>query len=655
MSFLPVTRKDMEERGWQQLDFIFVSGDAYVDHPSFGPAILCRLLEKHGYRVGIIPQPDWHSTKDFTSLGKPRLGFLVSSGNLDSQLSRYTAAKRLRHDDSYSPGGKAGFRPERAVQVSTGKLRECWGKDVPIIIGGIEASLRRFAHYDYWADEVRPSILAECDADLLVYGMGEHQLIEIAAQLHQGVEIQNIQDVQGTCFRVPDFDYIWDYEAIASFEQVRKSKAAFAEAFRTEYLEQDAFRGKRLAQQNGSWCIVQNPPAMPLSTEEMDEIYDLPYMRTWHPMYDKAGGVPAIREVKFSITAHRGCFGGCNFCAIISHQGRIIQPRSDASILREAKIMTEQPDFKGYIHDVGGPTANFHRTSCDAQLKRGTCHGKQCLSPDTCKNLVADHSGYLALLRKLRQLPKVKKVFIRSGIRFDYLMLAKDDFLRELCEHHVSGQLKIAPEHISDRVTRLMGKSGSRVYRRFVEKFTRMNQQLGKKQYLVPYFMSSHPGSQLEDAIELAEFIKEMGYHPEQVQDFIPTPGTLSTCMWYTGLNPLTGQQVYSAKSHEEKAMQRALMQFWLPDNYDLVRKALEKAGRCDLIGYGAKCLIRPEKKTGRKTDKQAGSKAEQGIARGRKGSGEKVRGSSKHSHDKDNAKHDNKKGNYKNRKKLVK
>lgn len=600
MSFLPVTRKDMEERGWQQLDFIFVSGDAYVDHPSFGPAILCRLLEKHGYRVGIIPQPDWHSTKDFTSLGKPRLGFLVSSGNLDSQLSRYTAAKRLRHDDSYSPGGKAGFRPERAVQVYTGKLRECWGSEVPIIIGGIEASLRRFAHYDYWADEVRPSILAECDADLLVYGMGEHQLIEIAAQLHQGVEIQNIQDVQGTCFRVPDFDYIWDYEAIASFEQVRKSKAAFAEAFRTEYLEQDAFRGKRLAQQNGSWCIVQNPPAMPLSTEEMDEIYDLPYMRTWHPMYDKAGGIPAIEEVKFSITAHRGCFGGCNFCAIISHQGRIIQPRSDASILREAKIMTEQPDFKGYIHDVGGPTANFHRTSCDAQLKRGTCHGKQCLSPDTCKNLTASHAGYLELLRKLRQLPKVKKVFIRSGIRFDYLMLAKDDFLRELCEHHISGQLKIAPEHISDRVTRLMGKSGSKVYRRFVEKFTRMNKQLGKKQYLVPYFMSSHPGSQLEDAIELAEFIKEMGYHPEQVQDFIPTPGTLSTCMWYTGLNPLTGQQVYSAKSPEEKAMQRALMQFWLPKNYELVRRALEKAGRRDLIGYGAKCLIRPEQKSGK-------------------------------------------------------
>ncbi|MGM9539353.1 YgiQ family radical SAM protein [Anaerovibrio sp.] len=597
MSFLPVTRKDMEERGWEELDFIFVSGDAYVDHPSFGPAILCRLLERHGYRVGIIPQPDWHGMSDFASLGKPRLGFLVSSGNLDSQLSHYTAAKRLRHDDSYSPGGKPGRRPERAVSVYTRKLRECWGSEVPIIIGGIEASLRRFAHYDYWSDEVRPSILADCDADLLVYGMGERQLIEIAAQLHQGVEIQNIQDVQGTCFRVPNFDYIWDYEALPSLAEVRKSKEAFAEAFRTEYLEQDAFRGKKLAQQNGRWCIVQNPPAMPLSTEEMDEIYDLPYMRTWHPMYDKEGGVPAIREVKFSITAQRGCFGGCSFCAIISHQGRIIQARSDASILREAEIMVKQPDFKGYIHDVGGPTANFHRTACDIQLKRGTCHGRQCLSPEVCKNLVADHSGYLGLLRKLRRLPGVKKVFIRSGIRFDYLMLAKDDFLRELCEHHISGQLKIAPEHISDRVTRLMGKSGSQVYRRFVERFERMNRQLGKKQYLVPYFMSSHPGSHLEDAIELAEFIREMGYHPEQVQDFIPTPGTLSTCMWYTGLNPLTGRQVYSAKAPEEKAMQRALMQFWLPKNYELVHKALEKAGRRDLIGYGPKCLIRPMKK----------------------------------------------------------
>lgn len=597
MSFLPVTRADMEARGLEQLDFIFVSGDAYVDHPSFGPAILCRLLEKHGYRVGIIPQPDWHHTKDFARLGKPRLGFLVSSGNLDSQLNRYTAAKRLRSQDSYSPGGKAGYRPERAVVVYTQKLRECWGPDVPIIIGGIEASLRRFAHYDYWQDAIRPSILAESGADLLIYGMGEKQLIDVAAQLHQGVEIHNIQDVQGTCFRVPNFDYIWDYTPLPSLAEAKKDKLAFAEAFKIEYLEQDAFRGKKLAQQNGKWCIVQNPPAMPLSVEEMDEIYDLPYERTWHPMYDAAGGVPAIAEVKFSITAQRGCFGGCNFCAIISHQGRIIQKRSDESILREAELMTRLPGFKGYIHDAGGPTANFHRTSCDIQLKRGTCHGKQCLSPEPCKNLVADHSDYLNLLRKLRQIPGIKKVFIRSGIRFDYLLLAKDDFLKELCEHHISGQLKIAPEHISDRVTRLMGKSGSRVYRSFVAKFARMNERLGKKQFLVPYFMSSHPGSHLEDAIELAEFIHEMGYHPEQVQDFIPTPGTLSTCMWYTGINPLTGEQVYTAKTPEEKAMQRALMQYWVPQNYELVKKALLKAGRQDLIGFGPKCLIRPEKR----------------------------------------------------------
>ena len=596
MSFLPISKEDMEIRGWQQLDFVFVSGDAYVDDPSFGPAILCRLLEKHGYKVGIIPQPDWHNIKDFARLGKPRLGFLVSSGNLDSQLNRFTAAKKVRHQDAYSPGGKAGHRPERAVVVYTQMLRRCWGNEVPIIIGGIEASLRRFAHYDYWGDQIRQSILAESGADILVYGMGEKQLIDIAAQLHQGVEIQNIQDVQGTCFRVPNFDYIWDFTPIPSYDEVRASKEKFAEAFKTEYLEQDAFRGKKLAQQNGDWCIVQNPPAMPLSVEEMDEIYDLPYERRWHPIYDKDGGVPAYAEVKFSITAHRGCFGGCNFCAIISHQGRIIQRRSDESIIREAKILTKLPDFKGYIHDLGGPTANFHRTSCDMQLERGTCHGKQCLSPDVCRNLIVDHSGYMELLRKVREIPGIKKVFIRSGIRFDYLMLAKDDFLQELCEHHISGQLKIAPEHISDRVTRIMGKSSRNVYVRFVERFNRMNKKLGKKQFLVPYFMSSHPGCTLEDAIELAVFIKEMGYHPEQVQDFIPTPGTFSTCMWYSGINPMTGERVYSAKKPEDKAMQRALMQYWLPGNYDLVKKALEKAKRFDLIGYGPNCLIRPEK-----------------------------------------------------------
>lgn len=596
MSFLPISQEDMKLRGWSQLDFIFVSGDAYVDDPSFGPAILCRLLEKHGYRVGIIPQPDWHNTRDFARLGKPRLGFLVSSGNLDSQLNRYTAAKKLRHQDAYSPGGKAGHRPERAVVVYTQRLRECWGTGVPIIIGGIEASLRRFAHYDYWGDTIRQSILAESKADILVYGMGEKQLIDIAAQLHQGVEIHNIQDVQGTCFRVPDFDYIWDYIALPSYDEVKSSRMKFAEAFKTEYLEQDAFRGRRLAQQNGEWCIVQNPPAMPLSVEEMDEIYDLPYERSWHPIYDKAGGVPAYNEVKFSITAHRGCFGGCNFCAIISHQGRIIQRRSDESIIREAKILTKLPDFKGYIHDLGGPTANFHRTSCDMQLERGTCHGKQCLSPDVCRNLIVDHSGYMELLRKVRAIPGIKKVFIRSGIRFDYLMLAKDEFLQELCEHHISGQLKVAPEHIADRVTRIMGKSSSRVYKAFVARFDRMNKKLGKKQFLVPYFMSSHPGCTLADAIELAVFIREMGYHPEQVQDFIPTPGTLSTCMWYSGINPMTGEKVYSAKKPGDKAMQRALMQYWLPRNYELVKRALEKANRRDLIGYGPKCLIKPEK-----------------------------------------------------------
>lgn len=591
--FLPISKEDMADRGWDVLDFIFVSGDAYVDHPSFGPAILCRLLEKHGYRVGIIAQPDWRSRKDFMRLGRPRLGFLVSSGNMDSLLNKFTAAKKTRHQDAYSPGGKAGYRPERAVIVYCNRLREIW-KDVPILIGGIEASLRRMAHYDYWTNKVRRSILLDSQADLLIYGMGERQILEVAAELHQGVTIGNIQDVQGTCYHVPNFDYIWDYEKLPSFAAVAENKKAFAEAFKIEYLEQDPIRGRRLAQQNDDWCIVQNPPARPLSVEEMDEIYDLPYMRTYHPIYEKDGGIPAIQEVKFSLVSQRGCFGGCNFCAIISHQGRIIQHRSQESLLREAKLLTELPDFKGYIHDVGGPTANFRRTSCDQQLEHGTCRGKPCLSPEPCKNLIADHSDYLALLRKLRALPKVKKVFIRSGIRFDYLLLAKDSFLEELCKYHVSGQLKIAPEHISDRVTRLMGKSNKHVYRQFAEKFRKMNEKLGKKQYLVPYFMSSHPGSKLEDAIELAEFIKELGYRPEQVQDFIPTPGTLSTCMYYSGINPLTGEPVYTAKRPEEKHMQRALMQYWIPRNQEIVRKALHLAHREDLIGFGPACLVRP-------------------------------------------------------------
>ena len=595
--FLPICRRDMEERGWHELDFVFISGDAYVDHPSFGPAIICRLLEKHGYKVGIIPQPDWHTTKDFDRLGKPRLGFLVSAGNLDSLLNKFTAAKKVRHEDAYSPGGQAGHRPERATIVYCNRLRELY-PDVPIIIGGIEASLRRMAHYDYWSNAIRRSILVDSQADLLIYGMGERAILEIAADLQQGVEVANIQDVHGTCYRVPNKDYAWDYIELPSFEAVRKDKKTFAEAFKIEYLEQDPIRGRKLLQQNDEWCVVQNPPAMPLSEEQMDEVYGLPYMRTYHPIYEKAGGVPAIKEVQFSLVSQRGCFGGCNFCAIISHEGRIIQRRSHASLIREAKILTHMKGFKGYIHDVGGPTANFRRTSCDGQLKRGTCRGKPCLSPEPCKLLVADHSDYIKLLRELRSLPGVKKVFVRSGIRFDYLLLAKDDFLYELCKYHVSGQLKIAPEHISDRVTRLMGKSNRAVYLRFVEKFRRMNERLGKKQYLVPYFMSSHPGSELSDAVELAEFIRDMGYHPQQVQDFIPTPGTLSTCMWYTGLDPMTGEKVYSAKSYEEKRMQRALMQYWLPKNHEIVRKALHLAHREDLIGFGPKCLVRPRRET---------------------------------------------------------
>lgn len=601
--FLPMTRQDMENRGWDELDFIFVSGDAYVDHPSFGPAIICRLLEKHGYKVGIIAQPDWRGEEDFRCLGRPRLAFLVSSGNMDSLLNKFTAAKKTRHEDAYSPGGKSGCRPERAVIVYTNKLREIW-PGVPVIIGGIEASLRRFAHYDYWTNRVRRSVLMDSQADLLVYGMGEKQILEIASDLHQGVAVENIQDVAGTCYRVPDFDYVYDYVKLPDFETVAVDKKAFADAFADIYLEQDAIRGKKLVQRNGEACVVQNPPAMPLTEEEMDEIYDLPYQRTYHPMYEKAGGVPAIKEVKFSLVSQRGCFGGCNFCAIVSHQGRIIQRRSHASILREAKLLTELPDFKGYIHDVGGPTANFRRPSCDEQLQRGTCRGKECLSPTPCKNIVADHSDYLSLLRELRKLPKVKKVFIRSGIRFDYLMLVKDSFLEELCKYHISGQLKIAPEHISDRVTRLMGKSNKEVYRKFVQRFKAMNERLGKKQYLVPYFMSSHPGARLEDAVELAEFIRDLGYRPEQVQDFIPTPGTLSTAMYYSGIHPLTGEAVYTAKNPHEKRMQRALMQYWIPGNRPLVREALRLAHRTDLIGFDKKCLVHPEKTAGQEKNK---------------------------------------------------
>ena len=597
-SFLPITRAELAERGWQQPDFVFVSGDAYVDHPSFGPAILCRLLEKHGYKVGLIPQPDWHNAQDFLRLGKPRLAFLVSAGNMDSLLNKFTAARKQRSGDAYSPGGEAGHRPERATIVYCQRLREV-APEVPIIIGGIEASLRRFAHYDYWTDRVRRSILADAQADLLIYGMGERALLAVAADLQQGVDIGNIQDVPGTCFRVPTQEYTWDFLPLPSFTEVAGDKKLFAKAFRLQYLEQDPLRGRRLAQQNGEICVVQNPPAPPLSEAEMDAIYDLPYERTWHPCYDAAGGVPAIKEVQFSLVSQRGCFGGCNFCAIISHEGRIIQRRSHASILREARLLTHLPGFKGYIHDVGGPTANFRRTSCDRQLQSGTCRGKGCLTPVPCGNLIADHSDYLQLLREIRALPGVKKVFVRSGLRFDYLLLDPrgGEFLRELCEHHISGQLKIAPEHITDRVTHIMGKSDRKTYLEFVRRFKRMNERLGKKQYLVPYFMSSHPGATLQDAVELAEFLHEMGYHPRQVQDFIPTPGTLSTCMYYTGLHPLTGERVYTAKSYRDKRRQRALMQYWLPENYAIVAEALKAAHREDLIGFDKHCLLRPRQK----------------------------------------------------------
>ncbi|MCI6158044.1 MAG: YgiQ family radical SAM protein [Selenomonadaceae bacterium] len=608
--FLPIDRSDMERRGWEQLDFIFISGDAYVDHPSFGPAILTRLLEKHGYKVGIIPQPDWHSTRDFCRLGRPRLGFLVSAGNMDSMLNKFTASKKQRSQDAYSPGGRSGYRPNRATIVYCNRLREAY-PDVPILIGGIEASLRRMAHYDYWENKVRRSILVDSMADILIYGMGERALLEIAADLNQGIAVENIQDVGGTCYRVPNMDYVYDYLPLPSFAEVEHDKQKFAEAFKLEYLEQDPIRGRRLAQQNDEWCVVANPPAKPLSEAEMDEIYDLPYARTWHPVYDRDGGIPALQEVQFSLVSHRGCFGGCHFCAIISHEGRIIQRRSHRSILREAKILTQLPGFKGYIHDVGGPTANFRRTSCDGQLERGTCRGKPCLSPVPCRNLIADHSDYIQLLRELRALPGVKKVFVRSGIRFDYLMLADDGFLEALCQYHVSGQLKIAPEHISDRVTRMMGKSPRKVYLAFNRRFKAINEKLGKKQYLVPYFMSSHPGSHLEDAVELAEFIRDMGYHPQQVQDFIPTPGTLSTCMWYTGMDPLTGEKVWCAKSYEEKHMQRALMQYWLPKNHAIVRKALRLAHREDLIGYEKKCLVRPEGNGHRRQSATAADRAE--------------------------------------------
>lgn len=595
--FLPISKQDMKKRGIEQLDFIYVCGDAYVDHPSFGHAIITRLLESRGYSVGIISQPNWKDDTSITILGEPRLGFLVSAGNMDSMVNHYSVSKKRRSMDSFSPGGKMGLRPDYASIVYSNLIRKTY-KHTPIIVGGIEGSLRRLAHYDYWSNKVKRSILLDSGADLVSYGMGERSILEIAEALAAGISVKDITYIRGTVFRTQNRDFVEDAVALPTFEEITRDKRSYAKSFYIQYQNTDPFTAKKMYEEypNGIY-VVQNPPQKPLSQMEMDDVYALPYMRTYHPVYEKDGGIPAISEVKFSLISNRGCFGGCNFCALTFHQGRIIQTRSQESIIEEAKIITQDPDFKGYIHDVGGPTANFRHPSCQKQLEHGVCTNKQCLFPKPCKNLTVDHQEYLTLLRKLRALPKVKKVFIRSGIRFDYLLEDKDDtFFRELCQYHVSGQLKVAPEHISDEVLKYMGKPPVSVYNRFKERYRKINEKMGKKQYLVPYLMSSHPGSTLKEAIELAEYLRDLGYMPEQVQDFYPTPSTISTCMYYTGLNPETMEPVYVTHNPHEKAMQRALIQYRNPKNYDLVYEALKREHREDLIGFGEKCLIRPRK-----------------------------------------------------------
>ncbi len=597
--FLPISKDDMKKRGITQLDFIYIIGDAYVDHSSFGHAIISRVLENAGYTVGIISQPDWHNCESFKTLGEPRLGFLVSSGNIDPMVNHYTVSKKVRSQDLYSPGGVSGRRPDRATVVYCNRLREAFGKKIPIIIGGIEASLRRFAHYDYWSDKVRRSILIDSGADLLIYGMGEHQIVEIADLLNCGVPAEQIKHVPGTVYlEDADTEFPDDFIIIPSFDDVTQSHKLYAEATRIQYEEQDAFRGRTLVQKdNEKKCVVQLPPSKPLTTEELDKVYELPYEGTYHPSYEPFGGVPAINEIEFSLTSCRGCFGSCNFCALAFHQGRTVTARSQQSILREAEALTKKPNFKGYIHDVGGPTANFRAPSCQKQLTHGVCKNKQCLYPTPCRNLEVSHRDYLELLQKLRKIPKVKKVFVRSGIRFDYLMCDKDDsFFTELCKHHISGQLRVAPEHISDNVLKYMGKPSHEVYKKFLSKFEAVNKKLGKEQYAVPYLMSSHPGSTLKDAIKLAEYLNKNRLSPEQVQDFYPTPGSISTCMYYTGLDPRTMNQVYVAKDYKEKQMQRALLQFRDPKNYNLILNALTKAKRLDLVGFGPECLIKPIK-----------------------------------------------------------
>lgn len=610
--FLPISKKDMIDRNWDEVDFVYVSGDAYVDHPSFGAAIITRVLENAGYKVGFISQPNWKSNNDFTVFGRPRLGFFVSSGNIDSMVAHYTVAKRLRCADAYSPGGKFGLRPDRAVIVYCKKIREIYG-DIPIVIGGLEASLRRFAHYDYWDDSIRPSILFDSSANLVSYGMGEKQTVEIANRLNNGESIDSITDVRGTCYAVPVENTPYVGVECPSLDNVIKSKREYAISCRIQQDEQDHIRGKAIKQRHGKMMLVQNPPMEPLTTAELDAVYDLPFTRTYHPSYEKDGGVPGIQEVEFSITHNRGCFGACNFCSIAFHQGRFITSRSKESLIKEAKLLTTLDNFKGYIHDIGGPTANFRRPACDKQLSLGLCKGKKCLAPTPCKALISTHNEYLDILREIRSLPKVKKVFIRSGIRYDYLLCDDNDsFFKELVQHHVSGQLKVAPEHCSAVVLDKMGKPHIEAYKEFSRRYFNYTKSIGKEQYLVPYLMSSHPGAILKDAVELAEFIKNEKLHPEQVQDFYPTPGTISTAMYYTEMDPYTLEPVYVAKTSKDKAMQRALMQYFNPKNYDLVYEALKKAGRSDLIGNSSKCLIKEKNifnnRVVNKNDRQKGN-----------------------------------------------
>lgn len=629
-NFLPITREEMKERGWDQVDFVYVSGDAYVDHPSFGHAIITRLLESRGYRVGIIAQPDWRKPESVQVFGEPRLGFLVSAGNMDSMVNHYSVSKKRRKTDAYTPGGEMGKRPDYACVVYGNLIRQTY-KKTPIILGGIEASLRRMAHYDYWSDKLKRSVLLDSGADVISYGMGEHSIIELAEALDAGIPVEDITYIAGTVVKAKSLDSIYDAEILPSFEDLKADKMNYARSFYTQYLNTDAFNGKRLVEPYSEHLyVVQNPPATPLTQMEMDDVYSLPYQRTYHPSYEAKGGVPAIKEIKFSLISNRGCFGGCSFCALTFHQGRIVQVRSHESLIEEAKEITKDKDFKGYIHDVGGPTANFRHPSCKKQMEHGVCKTRQCLFPSPCKNLDADHRDYVSLLRKLRDIPKVKKVFIRSGIRFDYLLAdKKQEFLRELCEYHVSGQLKVAPEHVAGPVLSLMGKPEHKVYEEFTRQFYKMNEGIGKEQYLVPYLMSSHPGSTLKEAVELAEYCRDLGYMPEQVQDFYPTPSTLSTCMYYTGVDPRTMQKVYVPKSPHEKAMQRALIQYRNPELYDLVIEALHKAGRSDLIGFGPKCLVRPRQVRGSGNDKKAGRKEPK---KGSKGSnGQKRQNNSEH------------------------